>query len=127
MNGGISGGGWDEEARKAFRQDSAAGLELQRQDKEDPKRGPIVRQVRAVHEEAYRHYEKKGTIFDDFDSFEKSFAGHFGQKEAWRYRLYHLITGSTPPGTADLFDAEGEWSIAAKMRELAEKYHVDIE
>lgn len=43
----------------------------------------------------------------------------------YNYRLYHYIIGSTPPLDAVSFDAEGEDSVAGKVRALAEKYHID--
>ena len=103
------------------------GLELQRQDAEDPERGPIVRQVRAVFAAAYKSYKDKNSPYKDLSLFQNSFVDHFGAAEAHRYRLYHLIIGSTPPGNTDLFDAEGEWSIAEAMQKLAEKYHLESE
>lgn len=100
------------------------GFELQKQDNEDPERGPIVRQVRALVSAAYRNHRDENSPYNELSSFQRSFAEHFGRTEAQRYRLYHVIIGSTPPGNADLFDAEGEWSIAQVMQGLAEKYRV---
>ncbi|MDE1919777.1 MAG: hypothetical protein KGH56_03780 [Patescibacteria group bacterium] len=100
-----------------------AGFELQRQDNEDPVRGSIVRHARAVMHAAYTNHEDP--LFEDLSLFQRKFIEHFGSKEAGRYRLFHYIIGSSPSGEHDLFDAEGEWSIAGAMRKLAEKYHID--
>ncbi len=103
-----------------------AGFELQKQDNEDPERGPIVQQVRAVQNAAYKNFgNEESTLYPEFQEFQKSFGEHFGRAEAQRYRLYHVIISSTPPGNADLFDAKGEWSIAAAMQKLAEKHHIE--
>ncbi|MBI2409531.1 hypothetical protein HYV30_00630 [Candidatus Kaiserbacteria bacterium] len=101
-----------------------AGLELQRQDKEDPERAPIVRIAHKVAMEVYRGNE---ALLRDIESFRRDFLEHFGKSEGQKYRLYHALSGSTPLGSAIYFDAEGEWSIEAKARELAERYHIDIE
>lgn len=110
-----------------FNRQMNAGLELQKQDDEDAERGPIVRQVRAVVTEAYKNHRDENSAYDELRSFQDSFAEHFGRIEAQRYRLYHVIIGSTPSGSADLFDAEGEWSIVSEMRKLAEKYNIPLE
>lgn len=111
------------EERNAFAQSVATGRELVRQDGEDPERGPLVRLVCSVMKAA-----RYGTpLYKEIETFYTAFSSHFkNEKEAKRYRLYHIVIGSTPSGMADLFDTEGEWSIAAKMRELAEKYHIGI-
>ena len=101
-----------------------AGFELQKQDNEDFERGPIVRHAHAVMHTAYKN--RGSPLFKDFNFFQKNFIEHFGSKEANRYRLFHYIIGSSPSGENDLFDAEGEWSVAAAMRKLAEKYHIDM-
>lgn len=102
-----------------------AGFELQKQDHEDPERGPIVQQVRAVQNAAYKNFgNEKSTLYPEFKAFQDSFLEHFGSNEARRYRLYHVIISSTPSGNTDLFDAEGEWSIGAAMQKLAETYGV---
>ncbi len=105
------------------RRNRDAGLELQRKDNEDPERGPIVQQVRAVMSAANKNYSEN-PLYNELLSFQKSFLEHFGKSEAQSYRLFHASLGSTPPGNADLFDAEGEWSIAQAMQNLAEKYRV---
>lgn len=111
----------DKAFREAFARESAAGFKLVEEDKADPERGPIVRLAKAVGKAAARF----GTpLYEELNTFCIAFAQHF-EKDARRYRLYHVIIGSGPRGTADLFDAEGEWSIAAKMRELAQKYNID--
>lgn len=108
-----------------FQQEMNAGLELQKKDTEDPDRGPIVRRVRALILAAYKNHKDSDSPYHELSSFQHAFIEHFGRNEAQRYRLYHVIIGSTPPGNADLFDAEGEWSIADAMQNLAEKYRVD--
>lgn len=121
MNEGLSKNQYEE-----FQRQMNAGFELQKQDNEDPERGPVVRQVRAVRDAAYKNYrDEKSTLYPELSAFQKSFAEHFGKPEAQRYRLYHIIIGSTPSGNSDLFDAEGEWSIAAAMQKLAEKHHIE--
>lgn len=100
-------------------------MELVRQDEADPMRGPVRRRVQAVYEAAYRA-GNESPFFREFQEFQFAFRDHFGQEEALRYRLFHLIIGSGPMGSADLFDAEGEWSIAAKTEELAQKYGVAL-
>lgn len=117
----------EEDIFKRTRQLNAAGFKLMEEDKADLERGPIVRLVHAVFHAAYEKYGDKDSPFGDLSLFQKSFVTHFGDTEALQYRLYHLIIGSSPPGNTNLFDAEGEWSIAEKMRELAKKYHIDIE
>lgn len=107
-----------------FQQEMNAGFELQKQDNEDPEHGPVVRQVRALVSAAYKNHRDINSPYSELSSFQSAFAEHFGRTEAQRYRLYHVIIGSTPPGNADLFDAEGEWSIAQAMQGLAEKYRV---
>ena len=103
-----------------------AGFELQKQDNEDPERGPIVQQVRAVQNAAYKNFgNEKSTLYPEFKAFQDSFLEHFGSNEARRYRLYHVIIGSTPSGNEDLFDAEGEWSIAEAMQRLAKEHHIE--
>ncbi|MDO8620138.1 MAG: hypothetical protein Q7R64_02210 [bacterium] len=48
-----------------------------------------------------------------------------------RYRLYHIFIGSTPPGSADLFDVEGplaeEFSIARFAESLTERFKLKTE
>jgi len=109
-----------------FQRQMNAGFELQKQDSEDPERGPIVRQVRALVSAAYKNYKDSNSPYSELSSFQNAFVEHFGRAEAQRYRLYHVIIGSTPPGNADLFDAEGDWSIAGAMQNLVEKYHIGI-
>lgn len=117
--------GLPEKKYEEFERQMNAGFELQKQDSEDPERGPIVRQTRALVSAAYKNYgNEKSTLYPELNAFQKSFAEHFGRAEAQRYRLYHVIIGSTPSGNSDLFDAEGEWSIAAAMQKLAENYDV---
>ena len=110
-----------------IRQASEAGSKLEEADRADRERGPVVQLVRVVYRAAYKNSLTKGPLFNEFHLFQKSFIEHFGGTEAQRYRLYHIIVGSGPFGDANLFDAEGEWSIATKMRELAKKYNIDIE
>lgn len=112
---------------KEFREQMAAGQELQRQDKEDPVRGPIVRSVRQFVLEASKRSMEENSPYTELASFRNAFMEHFGNDTARRYRLFHVIIGSTPPATSDLFDAEGEWSIATKMDELAQKYQISEE
>lgn len=122
--------GLPEKKYEEFERQMNAGFELQKQDNEDPRRGPIVRQVRALVRAAYKNHRDENSPYNELGLFQKSFVEHFGKTEAQRYRLYHVIIGSTPPGNADLFDAEREWSIAEAMQHLAEKYrigHVDAE
>ena len=116
-----------------FQQQMNAGLELQRQDNEDPERGSVVRRVRAVVSAAYKNHRDSNSPYAELTSFQNSFAEHFGRDEALRYRLYHLIISGSPPQEADLFDfvdakdAKEKWSIALAMQNLAEKYHIDTE
>jgi len=107
---------------REYQEQMAVGQELQRQDREDPVRGPIVRMVRMVVLEASKTVMEKDSAYAELSAFWNAFLEHFGSDEARRYRLFHIIIGSTPPSTADLFDAEGEWSIALKMQEFTEKY-----
>ena len=116
--------GLPEKKYEEFQRQMNAGFELQRQDNDDSKRGPIVRQVRALVRAAYKNHTDENSPYNELSSFQSAFAEHFGKTEAQRYRLYHVIIGSTPPGNADLFDAEGEWSIAEAMQNLAEKYRI---
>ena len=96
------------------------GIELKRQDEADPVRGPIVLLARRVFREAVLGGNKK--FVEEFETFRNSFSNQFANpEEARRYRLYHYLIGSTPPGTADLFDSEGEGSLAEGVRKLAEK------
>lgn len=106
-----------------FQRSKEAGLELQRKDNEDPERGPIVQQVRAVMSAASKNHSEN-PLYNEVSLFQKSFLKHFGETEARRYHLLHASLGSTSPGNADLFDAEGEWSIGAAMQKLAETYGV---
>ena len=99
-----------------------AGFELQRQDREDPERGPVVRQVRALLRAALASKALRAEI----EMFYTDFIGHFGDTEARKHRLLHLLIGSSPLGTANIFDAEGEWSIAAKTRSLARDYDIAL-
>ncbi len=103
------------------------GFELVEQDKADPERGPIVWQVRAILEKARADYQGNIGFFNDLESFRESFNDHFTVAGARRYRLYHLMSGSLPRGSADLFDAEGELSIAEKIKSLAEKHDIRVE
>ncbi len=111
--------------RELEREQNDAGFKLVEKDKADPERGPIVRLVRAVYKAAYKDLLTHGPLFGEFDLFRKSFVEHFGLTEATRHRLYHIIIGSGPLEKSDLFDAEGEWSVAENMRKLALKYHID--
>ncbi len=109
-----------------IRRQNKAGLELRKLDDEDPERGSIVQQVRAIERALWKYSGNENSIpYSEFEAFKRSFLEHFGKTEARRYRLFHVILGSTPPGNADLFDAEGEWSIAEAMQNLTEKYHID--
>lgn len=124
-----------EKSLREFQERKDTGSKLVEGDKTDPERGPIVRLVRKTSLAAGKDYAEKisknpserSQFFDDFQAFVQSFLGHFGPTEARRYRLYHIIIGSSPLGDANLFDAEGEWSVATKMSELAKKYNIDIE
>ena len=116
--------GLPENKYEEFQQEMNAGLELQKKDLEDSERGPIVRRVRALILAAYEGHKDSNSPYQELSSFQHAFIEHFGRIEAQRYRLYHVMISSTPPGNADLFDAEGEWSIAEAMRNLAEKYHI---
>lgn len=100
--------------------DLKAGFKLQEQDRNDPERGPLVQEARAVMREVY----KNPALYEEYMDFCDAFKAHFSSEEAQKYRLYHAFIGSTPPGTADRFDAEGAWSIAGKIREFTEKYHI---
>jgi len=120
--------------RELEREQNDASFKLIEEDKADPERGPVVRLVHAVFRAAVDDYidksknsTDKSPLFDDFELFKKSFIEHFKNTdtEAKRYRLYHIIIGSSSPWNTDLFDAEGKWSIATKMRELATKYHIE--
>ena len=61
-------------------------------------------------------------FYDELVTFLKAFLTHFGEKNARRYVLFHLASGSTPLDRADRFDARGEWSVARKLEEIAAKY-----
>lgn len=111
-----------ERTPREYQEQMVAGQELQRQDREDPERGPIVRAVRVATIEASKRVAEKDSPYNELEVFRNAFMEHFGSQEARRYRLFHIIIGSTPPSTSDLFDADGEWSIATKMQELSEKY-----
>lgn len=116
MSGESPGEDRDKEFRAEFARKSAAGFKLVEEDKADAERGPIMRLVATVYRAA-----KYGTpLYKELDAFRIALAQHLGE-DLRRYRLYHAITGSGPRGTSDLFDVEGEWSIATKMRELAAK------
>lgn len=116
-----------EDKLEIYRKKFAAGFELQKKELEDPERGPTVRQVRAVLSAANKNYNEDGSFYNELSTFQASFIEHFSRTEAKRYRLFHYLIGSTPPIEADLFDGEGEWSIAGKTHDLAEKYHIHIE
>ncbi len=111
---------------------AASIQELQKQDLEDPERGPSVRMARKVCLAAYSK-PKENPLFDELASFQRSFIAHFGRADAQRYRLFHYMTGSTPNEDVDLFDfvdpddAEERWSIATAMQNLSEKYHIHSE
>ena len=98
----------------------ARGFELQRQDESDPVRGPIVRLSRKVFNEAM--LGKKQGLLGEFETFRDSLS-----PEARKYRLYHYIVGGSPGGNVNLFDMEGEHSIAREMGRLAQKYHIDTD
>ena len=119
--------GLPEDKYKEFNQLMEGGFELQKQDSEDPERGPVVREMHAIVEAIYKNHRDNIPPYEDLSSFQHAFLEHFGRAEAQRYRLYHLIIGSSPPGDSDLFDADGEWSIAEAMRKLVEKYHISTE
>jgi hypothetical protein len=90
------------------------------QDKEDPERGPVVRMTEAVFRSAV---QKLGTpLMEEFLALQHSFP----RDAYYQYRLYHYLIGSTPPRDIVLFDAEGDASVAEKVRALAEKYHIDL-
>lgn len=116
-----------ERLRREEREQNNAGFKLVEEDNADSERGPIARKVRTVRNAAFKNFIDKGPLSEDFIFFQKLFLEHLGFTEAYRYRLFHIIIGSSPPWNADLFDAEGKWSIAEAMRKLAEKYHIDIE
>ncbi|MCX6788150.1 MAG: hypothetical protein NT108_03250 [Candidatus Kaiserbacteria bacterium] len=116
-----------ENEHEKFQKSVEVGFELQRQDAEDSERGPIVRRMRAIVEKARENYEDNVGFLNDLASFRESWNDHFTVAGARRYRLYHLMTGSSPLGSAIFFDAEGEWSIAKKVQELAEKHTIRTE
>ncbi len=101
-----------------------AGLALQRQDEADPARKSIMDLSRTILRVAYSDLEH--SLLEEVVALQHSFPGQFKDpEEAKRYRLYHYIIGSSPEGSNDLFDAEGERSLEKRLRELAEKYHID--
>ena len=104
------------------------GIEMKRQDDADPVRGPTARLARKVFE-GYMEAELSGNnegLVKEFETLRDSFSKQFTDpEEARRYRLYHYIIGSTPSGTSDLFDSEGEGSITEGINALAKKYHID--
>lgn len=107
---------------KRYPQEQHTLAEVLGRDEKDSERGPIIRMVRSVA-------AAPGDCHEEVVSFHKNFTTHFGDASG-RYRLVHIMKGSTPPIGSDLFDAEGEWSIAAKLQQLSEKYrvgHVDAE
>ena len=119
-----------EKSRREERERNDAGFKLVEEDNADPDRGPIARLVRGVFKAAVADYiknENRSPFFDDFEAFRQSFLKHFTVTEAQRYRLYHIIIGSSPNEKANFFDVEGEWSVAEAMRKLAKKYNIDIE
>jgi len=101
-----------------------AGLALQRQDEEDPVRGPIVNLSRKVLRAAYEDLEHP--FLEEFEALQASFPKQFADpKEAWRYRLYHYIIGSSVEPKNDLFDTEGPQSLTEGIRKLAQRYNID--
>lgn len=119
-----------ERSLREYQEQKAAGEELLKQDAEDPERGPIGQAVRFAVIEAGKRTVGKDSPYEGLVAFRAAFVKHFGNQGARRYRLFHVLIGSTPPPTSDLFDAEGEWSIAEAMQHLVEKYrigHVDAE
>ncbi|MDO8741954.1 MAG: hypothetical protein Q7J45_00245 [bacterium] len=111
-----------ERSFREYQEQKAAGEELLRQDAEDSERGPIGQAVRFAVIEAGKRNVGKDSPYEGLVAFRAAFMEHFGNQGARRYRLFHVLVGSTPPPTSDLFDAEGEWSIAKAMQNLVQKY-----
>lgn len=95
-----------EEQFKQYSQERNTLEEVLGRDEKDPERGPVIRMVRSVA-------GASGDCHEEVVSFHKKFTAHFGDVSG-RYRLLHIMDGSTPLIGSDLFDAEGEWSIAEK-------------
>lgn len=95
-------------------------------DERDPIHGPAIARIHEILETGVVGPDADAFI-DDLAAFQQEFLKHFGDHEARRYRLFHTIIGSTPPRSADLFDAEGEWSVARRMAELARQHGINPE
>lgn len=108
-------------------------MKVWKEDMADPVRGPIVKMVREVnHAAAERDFNDP--LFLEWGELQQSFPRQFGDStwtpqmrsdEAKRYRLYHFAIGSTPEG--DLFDTEGDNSLANGFRKIAERYGIQTD
>lgn len=100
---------------------------LLKEDEVHPVRGVALRLTRKVVSAAYTQLD--GPLYKDLQTVQDAFINQFeNRKDAYRYRLYHVLIGGSPPGSADLFDGEteGQISIEEGLRRLAEKHHIDI-
>lgn len=113
-----------EAAFAQYQEEEQKIAELIRQDNVGPDRGPTTRFVRMVMSKINKMGVEKDSPYEELQSFRNAFMEHFGENDARRYRLFHVITSSTPPATSDLYDAEDEWSIVAKFQKLSEKYGI---
>lgn len=108
-----------------FKRSGEAGLELMKQDAQDAERGPIVRKVRSLMHAFVEKGMGDGSAYSDFSTHQQAFMQHFGE-DARKYRLFHLICGSTPHGDAVLFDADGEWSLSHAIDTIADRHNIQV-
>lgn len=109
------------------RESYETGQMLLKEDEVHPVRGVALRLTRKVVSAAYTQLD--GPLYKDLQTVQDAFINQFeNRKDAYRYRLYHVLIGGSPPGSADLFDGEteGQISIEEGLRRLAEKHHIDI-
>lgn len=120
----------DPELEEAQRE-SKISQQLLADDLADPVRAQQWRHAQRMHEADLKsESEENPELHDELHAFLSAFAVYMSEAVAGgagRYRLYHALVGSTPPGVAESFDAEGEWSLASKVTELAEKYHLSLD
>ena len=117
-----------------------AGLAFQRQDETDPVRGRVMKLQRSVAAAATDSFARsidnpsEGALYEEYLALQHSYPEQFGDSTwtseqcrvaAKRHRLYNYFIGSSPSDKTDLFDGEGEQSLAKKLRELAQKYNID--